>query len=176
MTISNDKEFKAALAALDDVGRRQAAARLVQNVLDLSNDPRVKGALSLVARADASEAEIDIAAAAVSTARVESFTQCGHDTDWKSQAAHFVAVAAQECVKPSVDFASAWNAAGQARQARGSLSARRDDALQPALAGGRVQREQQPQRNRQCRRQQRRQGPGQSFRPAHAQKAWPRPI
>ena len=118
MTISNDKEFKAALAALDDVGRRQAAARLVQHVLDLSNDPRVKGALSLVARADASEAEIDIAAAAVSTARVESFTQCGHDTDWKAQAAHFVAVAAQECVKPSVDFASAWNAAGQARMAR----------------------------------------------------------
>jgi len=118
MTISNDKDFKAALAALSDSQRRQVATRLVQQVLDLSGDPRVKGGLDLAGRADAGSAELAVAAAGVNAARVESFAQCGRDTDWAAQASHFVARAAQECVKPVVDLAAAWEAAMQARMAR----------------------------------------------------------
>lgn len=118
MPITNDKEFKAALAALDDAARRTVAALLVQQVLDLSGDPRVKGALDLARRADAGSAELSVAAAGVNTARVESFTQCGRDADWAAQSAHFVARAAQECVKPVVDTAAAWEAAMQSRMAR----------------------------------------------------------
>jgi hypothetical protein len=118
MSISNDREFKAALAKLGDVQRRQVAAHFVQQVFDLSNDPRVKAALDLAGRADASAAELSVAAAGVNTARVESFTQCGRDTDWHSQASHFVARAAQECVKPEVDLSDLWEAAMQSRMAR----------------------------------------------------------
>lgn len=118
MSIKNDREFKAALAELGDVGRRQTAAYFVQQVFDLSGDPRVKAALDLAGRSDASAAELSVAAAGVNTARVESFTQCGRDTDWHSQASHFVARAAQECVKPSVDLAALWEAAMQSRMAR----------------------------------------------------------
>jgi hypothetical protein len=118
MTISNDKEFKAALAKLDDGDRRRIATLLVQQVLDLSGDPRVKGGLELAGRPDVGSAELAVAAAGVNTARVESYTQCGRDTDWAAQASHFVARAAQECVKPAVDLAAAWEAAMQARMAR----------------------------------------------------------
>jgi hypothetical protein len=118
MTITNDKEFKTALAALGAAERRQVATRLVRQVLDLSPDPRVKGALDLAGRTDAGVAELSVAAAGVNTARVESYTQCGHDTNWSTQASHFVARAAQECVKPLVDLAAVWEAAMQARMAR----------------------------------------------------------
>jgi hypothetical protein len=113
MTISNDKEFKAALAALNDSERRRVATLLVQQVLELSGDARVKGGLDLAGRPDAGSAELEVAAAGVNTARVESFTQCGRDTDWAAQAR-----AAQECVRPVVDLAAAWEAAMQARMAR----------------------------------------------------------
>ncbi len=118
MPISNDKELKAALAALSDTERRQVGTLLVQQVFDLSGDARIKGALELARRADAGNAELAVAAAGVNTARVESFTQCGRDTDWTAQAAHFVARAAQECVRPIVDLGTAWEAAMQARMAR----------------------------------------------------------
>ena len=118
MPISNDKEFKAALAALGDADRRKVATQIVQQVLDLSGDPRVKGGLDLACRADVGSAELLVAAAGVNTARVESYTQCGKDTNWTAQASHFVARAAQECVKPVVDLAAVWEAAMQARMAR----------------------------------------------------------
>jgi len=49
---------------------------------------------------------------------VASYTQCGHDANWTCQASHFVARAAQECVKPEVNASGAWEAAMQARMAR----------------------------------------------------------
>lgn len=118
MTIGNDQEFKAALAGLAAGQRRQAAAMLVRQTLDLTADPRVKAGLELAGRAEPGEAELTVAAAALNSARVESFTQCGHDADWASQAGHFVARAAQECVKREVTLADAWEAAMQARMAR----------------------------------------------------------
>jgi hypothetical protein len=118
MTISNDQEFKSALAGLSGRERRQAVALLVQQALDLCSDLRVKGGLDVAGRIDASEAELAVAAAAVNSARVESYTQCGHNADWTNQAGHFVARAAQECVRPEVSLTEAWEAAMQARMAR----------------------------------------------------------
>ena len=42
MAIANDREFKAALAALNDCQRRQATAHLVRQALDLTDDARVR--------------------------------------------------------------------------------------------------------------------------------------
>jgi hypothetical protein len=118
MHISNDQELKTALDSLSGQQRRQAAVALVQQAFDLSNDPRVKSGLEVAARANASDAELAVAAAAVNSARVASYTQCGHDTNWANQAGHFVARAAQVCVKAEVSPAEAWEAAMQARMAR----------------------------------------------------------
>lgn len=118
MTISNDLEFKAALGSLTPRERRQAAALLVRQVLDLTDDARVKAGLDLAERADAGDAEFAAAAAAVNSARVASYTQCGRDTNWACQAGHFVARAAQQCVKPEITPTDAWDATMQARMAR----------------------------------------------------------
>ena len=119
MAITNDKEFKAALAGLPIAQQRQLAARMVQRVLGLSGDARVKAALDAAARADISEGELAMAAQSANSARVESFTQCGRETDWGAQAGHFVAKATVSCVgqaTPGSDLA--WDAAMQARMAR----------------------------------------------------------
>jgi hypothetical protein len=118
MTICNDKDFKDALAGLDDCQRRQAAAHLVRQALDLTTDSRVKAGLDLAVRCNADAAELATAAAGVNSARVASYTQCGHDANWTCQASHFVARAAQECVKPEISAGGAWEAAMQARMAR----------------------------------------------------------
>jgi hypothetical protein len=119
MAISNDKEFKAALAAFPATRQRQVAARFVERVYPLSNDVRVKAALDVAGRPDISDAELTVVAQAANTARVESFTQCGRETDWTAQAGHFVAKAAVACVKPAEAGDNlAWEAAMQARMAR----------------------------------------------------------
>jgi len=119
MAISNDKEFKASLAALPAPSQRQVAARFVERVYPLSNDVRVKAALDAAGRPDISDAELTVVTQAANTARVESFTQCGRETDWTAQAGHFVAKAAVACVKPAEAGDNlAWEAAMQARMAR----------------------------------------------------------
>ncbi|MFO7543609.1 MAG: hypothetical protein R6W97_12500 [Thiobacillus sp.] len=119
MAITNDKEFKAALAGLTSTQQRQVAARLVHRVFELSRDVRVKAALDVAGRPDISDAELTVVAQAANTARVESFTQCGRETDWSAQAGHFVARAAAACVGQAAPGSNlAWDAAMQARMAR----------------------------------------------------------
>ncbi len=118
MTIANDQEFKAALARLSPLQQRQVAARFVQRVLPLSSDVRVKAALDMALRTDISDAELNVIAQAANTARIESYAQCGQETDWNEQAGHFVAKAAATCVRPALDGQNlAWDTAMQVRVA-----------------------------------------------------------
>ncbi len=117
MAISNDKEFKAKLGELSAAQQRQVASRFVHRVFDLSNDVRVKAALEVAGRPEISDAELTVVSQAANTARVESFTQCGRETDWGAQAGHFVAKAAVACVG-AASPTLAWEAAMQARMAR----------------------------------------------------------
>jgi hypothetical protein len=119
MAIINDKEFKAALTALSLSQQRQVAVQFVRPLLSLCNDVRVKAALDVAARADVSDAELTVVSQAANTARVESYTQCGKETDWSAQAGHFVAKAAVACVKAAEPGDNpAWDAAMQVRMAR----------------------------------------------------------
>lgn len=116
---TNDKEFKAKLGALPIAHQRHVAAQFVQRVLSLSGDFRLKSAVELAQSADVSDAELASAYQAANTARVESFTQCGKETDWSAQAGHFVAKAAVACVRPASEGENlAWEAAMSARMAR----------------------------------------------------------
>ena len=119
MNISNDSEFKAALGFLFGANRRMVAARFAENVLSLSPDPRVKGAVEMAKRMDITDAELATAYQSAKAASVDSYTQCGHECDWNDQASHFVAEAGLACVKPAGPGANpAWEAAMQARMAR----------------------------------------------------------
>jgi hypothetical protein len=119
MAISNDKEFKAALHGLPPARQRQVAARFIDSVLALCNDVRVAGAVSAAKRPDITEVELGALYMAAKAASVESYTQCGRETDWATQAGHFVCKAAVNCVKPADSHENlAWDAAMEARMAR----------------------------------------------------------
>jgi hypothetical protein len=117
--LSNDREFKERLVGLPISRQRQVASRFVQRVFPLSSDFRVKAALDAAERVEISDAELASAYQAAKTASVESFTQCGHECDWNSQAGHFVAQAAVTCVRPATEGENlAWESAMSARMAR----------------------------------------------------------
>jgi hypothetical protein len=117
MAITNDKEFKATLGGLSASRQRQVAARFVESVMSLCADVRIAGAVRAAKRTDIVDVELAALYQAVKTASVESYTQCGRETDWSEQAGHFVAKAALNCVKPASDNL-AWDAAMAARMAR----------------------------------------------------------
>jgi hypothetical protein len=117
--LSNDREFKAKLAGLPLARQRQVAARFVQRVFPLSNDFRIKAALDVAERMEITDAELTSAYQAARAAAVESYTQCGHECNWHSQAGHFVAQAAVACVRPANEGENlAWESAMSARMAR----------------------------------------------------------
>jgi hypothetical protein len=116
MTISNDSEFKSALGKLSGPKQRQVAALFAGNVLALSMDDRMKSVIDTAKRTEISDDELDIALNLARKASVDSYTQCGKECDWNSQAGHFVAEAALACLKPGEN--PAWEAAMHARMAR----------------------------------------------------------
>lgn len=119
MAIQTEQEFKAALAALPLTRQRQVAAAFGQRVVDLCHDVRVKNALAAAARSDITAEELVLVAHSAHSARVESYTQCGHDSGWSPAAGHFVARAAECCVRAATKGEPvAWEAAMQARLAR----------------------------------------------------------
>lgn len=120
MTITNDSEFKTAIAKLTKAGQRQVGARFAESVLGLCKDARVKHAIATAMRDDITEDELATALDSAKKASVDSFTLCGKECDWNSQAGHFVAEAALACLKPG--SSPAWDAAMHARMARTSES------------------------------------------------------
>ncbi len=119
MAITNDKDFKEALVGLSTALQRQLAARFTESVLTLTADSRVVGAVGAAMRPDITDAELASVYQAARTASVESYTQCGRECDWMTQAGHFVSKAATACVQPAEAGGNlAWEAAMQARMAR----------------------------------------------------------
>lgn len=119
MNINNDTEFKAALGGLSSVRQRQVAARFAEDVQGLCKDHRLRTAIDSAKRADITRDELAAALQSANAVSVDSYTQCGHDCDWNSQASHFVAQAVLAGLKPSESGGNAaWDAAMHARMAR----------------------------------------------------------
>jgi len=99
--------------------QRLVAARFVENVSNLTNDARVKAAINTAKRADITRPELDVVYSAAKTASVESYTHCGQEGDWLSQAGHIVAEAAATSVTPEAKAGNlAWDVAMRSRMAR----------------------------------------------------------
>jgi hypothetical protein len=121
MAINSDSEFKLALNNLSNAEKRLVAVRFAENVVALTSDPRLKVAINAIKRPDIGDEELDAAHQSVKAARVDSFTRCGAECDWSSQAGHFVAEAVLACVKPpEPGHNPAWESAMHARMARTS--------------------------------------------------------
>jgi hypothetical protein len=121
MKISNDQELKQALDRLSPAQQRQLGGLFVQHALSLCDEPKIHRALRLATDPEASEADLDDAFHSAKAWAVQTYAECGRDTDWGKQAAHFLA-SATACLAnphPSADEGNpAWKAAMQVRMAR----------------------------------------------------------
>jgi len=122
MTIHNDQELKKALSELSVAEQRQVAAQFVESVAYLNPDPLIERALKIARDEHHSDFEFEEAYKSVKSLAIKTYTACGDDADWPSQAAHFVATAAQACLTPVEHLGDknnlAWKCAMQTRMAK----------------------------------------------------------
>jgi hypothetical protein len=123
-TISNDREFRAALDRLDTMQQRQVAARFVRNVLPLCTDERIARVMDVADDDQASAAQLAEALKTAKAATIECHARCGAEGDWEAQAGYFVARAAIAALTPpgQLPGGSTWHAAMSARMAQTSES------------------------------------------------------
>ena len=122
--ISNDKAFRAALEVLGIEQQRAVGALFVDNVLDLSKDPRVSQALAAARETGLYDEAFNLARRSIKAASLDAHTRCGADGEWTDQAGYFAARAVEACLEPDGRAKDcAWKAAMSARMARTCLAA-----------------------------------------------------
>ena len=129
--ITNDKEFKQALLALDETQQRTVAALFIEHVLPLAGDERIQRAVKVAGDATASQGEIADALKSAKAATIECSTRCGAEGNWTDQAGYFVARAAVAALTPLAQTSSgspAWQAALSCRMAQTSMQIDNDSA------------------------------------------------
>ncbi|MBK5942055.1 hypothetical protein [Halochromatium roseum] len=121
-TISNDKALRDLLEQLSVEQQRLLGLRFAQSLIHLSRDERVKRAIEIGLRTDASESELEDAYRGAKAWSTKTYTDCGKDTDWLAQGDHFVAAAVAAALTPDSMLPDnktnrAWKAAMHARMA-----------------------------------------------------------
>jgi hypothetical protein len=121
-TISNDRDFRAALDELDATQQRLVAARFIESVLPMCTDDRIARVLAVAANSTASSAALADALKTAKATTIDCHARCGAEGDWDAQAGYFVARAAIAALTPlgQVPGGSAWQAAMSCRMARTS--------------------------------------------------------
>ena len=125
--IHSDAQFRAALAGLSVEQQRRVGKRFLDNISELSDNPKLEKSLALLEGPEVSDQDIADAFRVASTAARDSYTLCGREADWRRQASHFFAAAATACLgatdKEGQDQELAWTTAMNARMARTCLAA-----------------------------------------------------
>lgn len=130
--LTNIKDFPNCLNALPLRTQRQVAAGFISDVLDLRDDPRIRHAVAVAAKGDATPEELAAAYHAVHAIYVESNPHSDlSELDFGRQAAHFVAEACLVCLSPLYEKAAtcrlAHKVAMYCRMARTCASLRHDE-------------------------------------------------
>jgi hypothetical protein len=120
--ISNDAVFREALDRLPVAQQRLVGKLFVDSVIDLADNPKIRSAVDNALAADSTQEDMRDAFRRVKALAIESYTLCGRDADWLSQASHFVAAAAAANLVPEDQETQcrnlAWATAMNARMAR----------------------------------------------------------
>jgi len=120
-TIGNDQDLRDMLERLSAERQRRIGGMFIESALDLCDDARVRRAVEVAMNPAASDEEREDAFRSAKAYAVGTYTECGRDTDWSRQAAHFMGVAAT-CLLAEEDAADdgnrAWRVAMQVRNAR----------------------------------------------------------
>lgn len=120
-TIQNDQDLRSLLKRSSPEQQLQIGGRFLESALDLCDDAMIRHAVQV---AMDPESSADLRKDAYRSAReyaVRTYTECGRDTDWDRQAAHFIGVATS-CLlsddQPGGEGNRAWRVAMQVRNAR----------------------------------------------------------
>jgi len=120
-TIRNDQELRRVLEGLSAEQQRRVGAMFIESALDLCDDARISRAVQVAMDPESSDEILEDAFRSAKDYAVGTYTECGRDTDWSRQAAHFVGVAAA-CLladeQPGGEGNRAWRVAMQVRNAR----------------------------------------------------------
>jgi hypothetical protein len=109
------------LERLNPEQQRRIGGLFIESVLDLCSDARIRRAVKVAMDADSDEEIREDAFHSAKTYAVSTYTECGRDTDWSRQAAHFVGVATACLLSeeaPPGGGSRAWRVAMQVRNAR----------------------------------------------------------
>jgi len=121
-TIQSDQELKRLLESLDLEQQRRIGSLFIESALDLCDDARVRRAVKVATDTEADDDMRQDAFHAAKAYAVSTYTECGHDTDWTRQAAHFIGVAAACLLSEEEPVGGggnrAWRVAMQVRNAR----------------------------------------------------------
>jgi hypothetical protein len=122
MTIKNDQDFRSALDALTIAEQRSLGACFVESVAHLCQEPVIQRALEIIKNPQHSAIELKEVFKNVKSLVLQTHTNCGDESDWSEQAAHFVVVATRVCFTPEsqigVKHNIAWKCAIQCRLAK----------------------------------------------------------
>ncbi len=122
MTIKNDQDFKQLLSELSIAEQRKLAAQFIDSVVQLNSASIIARALKTAKDDVSTESDFEEIYKQIKLLAVKTYTACGGDVDWSSQAAHFVVTATKACLTP-LEFLDnknnlAWKCAMQTRMAR----------------------------------------------------------
>jgi len=120
-SIRNDRDLRRSLSKLPEIEQRIIGARFAGSVARWSREERIQRAIATGVEREASPDALEDAYRAAKSYATKTYTDCGKDTDWLSQADHFVAAAIAAALTPSSLLSDkqnrAWKAAVQARMA-----------------------------------------------------------
>jgi hypothetical protein len=130
--IDNDQDLRATLKRLSPEQQFRIGGMFIESALDLCDDARVRRAAQVAMDPDASAEERQDAFRSAKAYSVSTYTECGRNTDWNLQAAHFMGVAAACLLSdevPDDEANRAWRVAMQVRNARNcALSSNEGDS------------------------------------------------
>ena len=122
MIVKNDQALKKVLSNLSIAEQRKLAVKFIESVQQLNSEPIIERALKTAKAETSTEAEIEDSYKQIKSLAVKTYTDCGDDVDWSSQAAHFVLTATTACLTPEKHLDNknnlAWKCAMQTRMAR----------------------------------------------------------
>lgn len=131
-SIDNDRALKHALDGLTPGQQCRLGARLIEADSDLWDDARIRRAVEVALDPEAPPELREEAYRSVRAYAIQSYTECGRDTDWPQQAEHFVAGAAAALLADDASAGRvnrAWKAAMHLRNARNCALITQGEAL-----------------------------------------------
>ena len=127
--ITNDVEFKQSLQSLNFNQQRILGARIVEHVMSLCADDRLKRVIDIGTDENATQDDLATALKSAKAITFDAHTRCGAEGNWTEQAGYFVARAAIASVTPEPQSKSggpAWQAAMSTRMALTSAQIDKD--------------------------------------------------